>query len=1528
MRRLWSVVLAIGVAVPAFAQVVTTESPLYPDVPPRAALIQISSPDASGNVTVTGAAGAVAPRSTVVLVNMETSDQSLATAAADGSFRADFFGPVGSSILVKADPTGRFRIQDGPLSLLKLTGTILRVPEQPATDSVLFNTAGYFEPGGDKWGPGWTFQGTITGQRFQPADTIRLRGTLRMVSPLLVDTDSVRVQVQFNVDRLSGPDGSGSYPRGGFASTILTPTGIPIELGQPERVRAGGLLPATRVVGGRLEQPLDLSLQLPADLPAGFFRPFLFVGFFSLTARPDTTRAISTEFREGSYGPIITVGNPAPPRIPWMLLVDTFSNGTRGVRAIEDRDRFGLAQRILTQSETFIVPRTDPATGQPITFRLEPFAPTISNGDRGGSPLPPVIPFRFPSGSLTVRIQKPDGSTQVIGPAPFVQSRMRGVLAQNGEDFQDTGGRIEDCYQLSTMDPRFGVQFSQDGKYVISVDGSIDDIWGNTWQGGGTYEIYVARLLSLDTAVLPGAPFEVGDFLNPGLVVTPPMPATVDVRFQLAPNSDASRMVMQNAQGLANRFGYFHPADGISLDQPGEYRVDVTASYQDDQGNLWMGARTWASVVAPRNSSIVAHGARGMNSQSTIGPQWFFSKDIPGGDHIHFPFNSGDINWGRKSDGPFSTGTQPMLTFQDPSGSISNLLLSRSSPKTRWPLSQRAAAGQMMLFSTRPDNNEVLLDPSKADVWGYFYTAVERPLVRVREEIGEETGRGPYWRFDRQYGGQLGVGVNGDLPNHFKFMYGAAVLRGSAFAQPLYAIYGSLWVLIPENDSRGSRVFPPFQGNGGGPTGGPVMTLKGRDIELFLHLTGVRPGSVLEVGDTFGLTGEVAPPLPALVSYTVTSPGGQRRSFSNRASRIGYYYQPKDDFTIDEAGMYTVDLNVSYDGQTSAGQLTQPFPSGDILGSDRGRFFFYAVRRNSLPLVVTLPRQSTVSSAQVNVTASAPAGVTLNSAHFTTTVPGFLLETSALTPGAGTVSYRFDPVALARTFPNLSVNPLVDVVTITVFATGTDANRNPTYAAKVLALHGAELFNLPIPTPTNIQTFTVVPRGGSSITSAGESRATTTGYARIQPNTGSATPSGTAIFGFRQNNVLVSETGVPASVPVTSGRIYAEVGGAVDTGIAIANTNSSTATLNFFFTDATGRDLGSGTTTIPANGQVAKFLDQAPYNLAAPFQGTFSFTSSMPVAVIALRGLTNERGEFLMSTLPVIDTTSPNSGVQVLPDYADGGGWTTQILLVNPTSGSLTGNVQFLGSDGTPANVTIDGQTGNSFAYSIASRSSQKLVTSGTAAITGAGSVRVVPIGATAPTPLILFSFKQGGVTVSEAGVPVTAATALRMYVESSGTSGQSGNIQSGVAVANNSSSSAVITFEVTQLDGTSVPGLSPASVSLAGAGQIAKFLADIFPSLPNPFKGVLRISTTSAGISVVGLRTRYNERGDFLLTTTPPTIETAPSPTTEMVFPQLADGGGYTTQFILFSGTSGQSGSGSLRLYDASGQPLILTLR
>jgi N-acetylneuraminic acid mutarotase len=198
--------------------------------------------------------------------------------------------------------------------------------------------------------------------------------------------------------------------------------------------------------------------------------------------------------------------------------------------------------------------------------------------------------------------------------------------------------------------------------------------------------------------------------------------------------------------------------------------------------------------------------------------------------------------------------------------------------------------------------------------------------------------------------------------------------------------------------------------------------------------------------------------------------------------------------------------------------------------------------------------------------------------------------------------------------------------------------------------------------------YNIVDRAVVSYQTQGSSGSVAVGYARIQPNSGSRTPAGVGILGFRQNGVLVTEAGVPTSPLIRAARIYVEMGTRTMTGLAIANPNNQDATVDFHFTTAEGMDLPSGRVTIPAKSQIARFLNESPFNGSLSFNGTFTLSSSLTVSLIALRRYMNERSELLITTLPVVDlAVAPVNETVLFPHFSDGGGWTTQILLVNPT---------------------------------------------------------------------------------------------------------------------------------------------------------------------------------------------------------------------------------------------------------------------
>ena len=216
--------------------------------------------------------------------------------------------------------------------------------------------------------------------------------------------------------------------------------------------------------------------------------------------------------------------------------------------------------------------------------------------------------------------------------------------------------------------------------------------------------------------------------------------------------------------------------------------------------------------------------------------------------------------------------------------------------------------------------------------------------------------------------------------------------------------------------------------------------------------------------------------------------------------------------------------------------------------------------------------------------------------------------------------------------------------------------------------------------------------------------------------------------------------------------------------------------------------------------------------------------------------------------------------------------------------------------------VSAIAQTTNSVSFRTPDRGGTVIQTIGGTSQTVVGYALVQPsAGSTAPSTSAVFSFAQNGVVVSRAAVQTQRpALAFRTYIEANANPGFPGAVESGIAIANNSAATATVNFELTGLDGAST-GLT-STVFIPPSGHVSKIIKDLFPTLSVSFQGILRITSAST-ISVVSLRMRYNERGDLLLTTMPVSNEGSPSTAAELIFPQIADQGGYSTEFILFSG-------------------------
>jgi hypothetical protein len=137
----------------------------------------------------------------------------------------------------------------------------------------------------------------------------------------------------------------------------------------------------------------------------------------------------------------------------------------------------------------------------------------------------------------------------------------------------------------------------------------------------------------------------------------------------------------------------------------------------------------------------------------------------------------------------------------------------------------------------------------------------------------------------------------------------------------------------------------------------------------------------------------------------------------------------------------------------------------------------YVVSPHSAPLEVDLPEHDFLTApADFTVTAAAPTGMRLTGGHMTALIPGVVLEDGSLAVENNELTYDYDPVGLADGVSILDVErhgrPVAaDVVTVSLFGEGTDSAGRPSYAARVLTLHGAEFLNLPPvpPDPTAVR---------------------------------------------------------------------------------------------------------------------------------------------------------------------------------------------------------------------------------------------------------------------------------------------------------------------------------------------------------------------------------------------------------------------------------------------------------------------------
>jgi hypothetical protein len=789
------------------------------------------------------------------------------------------------------------------------------------------------------------------------------------------------------------PQGNQHVPWDNTVSTILTPTGLPIE--------GGGSAAISRFNGYTQLTPVDIMIEvpfstfviandsgwasntmygsfvLPNNLPPGSYRMRVDFGLKVRTRYLDFnnntigTRPALLSSISCMYSPPIAasgwdvngttwVDSSQLTRKPyWDLLWDYYSNGYRGVVAREDMNRVAISPRNMIH-DTIILPKTD-VNGNNISYNIEPnFLIDNDNTQRN-------IPMNYRSGQWTVKITLPNGTIINLGTANFTAIRGNGATTQNTSF-------------TAWKPPSYG-------NYSIEAYGWILDVWGNWYQGGGNYTFWIANRLTVATATFQGMPYNVGNRYGRDVAFNPPVPANVTMKAQLYINSDPNNVTTVVSSGVATMGGVWGAAQGmapLTFTAPGEYIGTVLATFTDPNGVLWVAAMTHAGVVYPTNSSIVAHGKKITLPNGTItefGQTHTEGFTLPNGtqvlQHINFPYNFSDVLL-IASEFQGSNKIEPVLTY--------TVNGSNTPYDANWQ-----GIGRTNIQIKTSNNLSPDMFPEFITDMQYYYGAAAQPGFNARFLVGFNYTRAPYWpTSNTNFGGQYGASSNGDMSGTLYRLLGGVVLRNRGQA-PAYSGYQATADILA-NGTKNNRIIAP---------GDEDLPSPDRISSRFF-LVPVRPGSTYPVGATFTAVLQIDPIVPCNVTFMLTAPDNATYIATGQGDQYGYFTASKG-WPLNETGIWTYNVNATWNGY-----------QGHVPGLPSTGGWIYVIETGTPPglgLTLKMPTQQTFSpTAGLNVTGQ----TTASNVYYAAIIPGAVLEEGIIPVSNGTFNYTFSPQRMAN----------------------------------------------------------------------------------------------------------------------------------------------------------------------------------------------------------------------------------------------------------------------------------------------------------------------------------------------------------------------------------------------------------------------------------------------------------------------------------------------------------------------------------
>ncbi len=199
-----------------------------------------------------------------------------------------------------------------------------------------------------------------------------------------------------------------------------------------------------------------------------------------------------------------------------------------------------------------------------------------------------------------------------------------------------------------------------------------------------------------------------------------------------------------------------------------------------------------------------------------------------------------------------------------------------------------------------------------------------------------------------------------------------------------------------------------------------------------------------------------------------------------------------------------------------------------------------------------------------------------------------------------------------------------------------------------------------------------------------------TGYASVEPSRAIGAVSSFIVSrelldeakGERSSRVLISQAFAALAPATRTAMLYADQRSGRDTLLAIVNGGTQTAGLRLTLRDAAGTVTKQAARDV-APGQQLRLEVSELGGAAGP--GTLTVASSAPVHVSALGRMKNERNEQLLRPVSAgYEERGEAISRYAIPGLQDGGGFTSEVTLMNPTRQKVQGRIRYLRSTGEP----------------------------------------------------------------------------------------------------------------------------------------------------------------------------------------------------------------------------------------------------